>query len=47
MGSQGAPEGGTGRPSRAHELLAWAVPRVRRSRDLRSEEEERQRVLSR
>lgn len=33
-------------PSRTHELLAWAVPRVRRSRELVSEEAERERFLA-
>jgi acetyl esterase/lipase len=33
-------------PSRRHEALAWAVPRVRRSRELESEEVERQRLLA-
>jgi acetyl esterase/lipase len=32
------------RPSRRHELLAWAVPRLRRSRDLDSPEAERARL---
>jgi monoterpene epsilon-lactone hydrolase len=32
-------------PSRRHDLLAWAVPRVRRSRDLDSVEAERERLL--
>ena len=32
-------------PSRRHQALAWAVPRVRRSRELESEEVERRRLL--
>ena len=31
-------------PSRRHELLAWAIPRLRRSRDLDSREAERERL---
>ena len=32
-------------PSRRHEVLAWAVPRMRRSQELESREVERSRLL--